>query len=77
VIFLIAWIGIIFPPESLSGEVPLGLRYKHIIIFGGARYHLISDAHSSVPYAYAQHGLKGPFQIWKFFTLMLSIRVRN
>ena len=58
------WIGIIFTPKSHSGEVTLGLKYKLVIlIFGGARYHLISDAQASVPYAYAQHGLKGPIQI--------------
>ena len=45
-------------------KVTLGLKYKLvIIIFGGAWYHLISDAQASVPYAYAQHGLKGPIQI--------------
>ncbi len=36
----------------------------------------VCAVHTSVPYAYAQHVLKGPFQICKF-TLMLSIRLRN
>ncbi len=34
------------------------------------------SVHASVPYAYAQHGLKALFKFGNF-TLMLSIRVRN
>jgi hypothetical protein len=49
--------------KSFWGD-DFGAKYKLvIIIFGGAWYHLISDAQASVPYAYAQHGLKGPIQI--------------
>jgi hypothetical protein len=60
-----------------------GVKYelKITLIFGGACHHLISDAHAereqqfliasslhtSVPYAYAQHILKGPFQILNFY----------
>jgi hypothetical protein len=61
--------------------VTLGVKYELVtLIFGGACHHLISDAHAereqqfliasslhtSVPYAYAQHILKGPFQILYF-----------
>jgi hypothetical protein len=43
---LIALIFIIFTPYSLSGLVTLGLKYKLVtLIFGGARHHLIYDAH--------------------------------
>jgi hypothetical protein len=90
--------------------VTLGLKYKLIIrIFGGAKPHLVSDAHAEhtrkelmrmlsirvrnwcvcsacalVPYAYAQYGLKVPFQIWNSYAyaehtrknLMRMLRVR-
>ncbi len=57
----------------------MGLKYELVVlILGGARHHLIFDAHQflvrmlsariSLSYAYSQHVLKeGPFQIWNFY----------
>jgi hypothetical protein len=37
----------IFTPESLSGLLTLGLKYKLVTLnFRGARHHLISDAYA-------------------------------
>jgi hypothetical protein len=43
--FSIARIFMMLTPQSLSGLVTLGLKYKLVTLtFGGARHNLISDA---------------------------------
>jgi len=43
----------IFATKSISGLVTLGLKYKLVtLIFGGARHHLISDAHAERAHQY-------------------------